>query len=92
MDIVLMGDSNAGRSSIMKVIFQKIMAAQTVMLGETTKMEAFDFRISKLEFKIYDFPAKYDFSDPPPNEQMILKNASAMIYVMNPQSDTERSI
>ena len=55
-------------------------------------MEAFDFRISKLEFKIYDFPAKYDFNDPPPNEQMILKNASAMIYVMNPQFDSERSI
>ena len=41
---------------------------------------------------MYDFPAKYDLDDPPPNEQMILKNASALIYVMNPQLDTVESL
>jgi GTP-binding protein EngB required for normal cell division len=33
MDIILMGDSNAGRSSIAKIIFQKMMSKQTMMLG-----------------------------------------------------------
>lgn len=41
---------------------------------------------------MYDFPAKYDLDDPPPNEQMILKNASALIYVINPQLDTVESL
>jgi GTP-binding protein EngB required for normal cell division len=33
MDIIMMGDSNSGRSSIAKVIFQKMMSKQTMMLG-----------------------------------------------------------
>jgi chloramphenicol 3-O-phosphotransferase len=38
MDIILMGDSKAGRSSIAKVIFQKMVSKQTMLLGETSKM------------------------------------------------------
>lgn len=48
MEIVLMGDYGAGRSSILKVIFMKIMAGQTVVLGSTTKMDTYEFKISKL--------------------------------------------
>lgn len=62
------------------------------MLGETNKIENYDFKIHKLEFKVYDFPTKYELSDPAPNEQMILKNAYALIYVINPQFDTFNSL
>ncbi len=67
MDIILMGDSKAGRSSIAKIIFQKMVSKSTMLLGQTSKMESYDFKIQKIEFKLYDFPAKYDISDPPPN-------------------------
>lgn len=43
-----MGDPSAGRSSLVKVIFQKMMASQTVVLGITNKMETYEFQISKL--------------------------------------------
>jgi len=33
MDILLMGDSKAGRSSIAKVIFQKMVFKSTKLLG-----------------------------------------------------------
>jgi Ras-related GTP-binding protein C/D len=55
-------------------------------------MESYDFKIQKIEFKLYDFPAKYDISDPPPNEQMILKNASALIFVLHSQGDTLKAL
>ena len=92
MDIVMMGASKAGRTSIAKVIFQKMVSKQTQLLGETTKVESYDFRIQKLEFKLYDFPARYDMNEPPPNEQMILKNAEALIFVLNPQADTSKAL
>jgi hypothetical protein len=92
MDILLMGDAKAGRSSIAKVIFQKMVSKSTKLLGETSKMESYDFKIQKIEFKLYDFPARYDINDPPPNEQMIFKNASALIYVLSPQSDIVKAI
>ena len=86
-----MGDSKAGRSSIAKVIFQKMVSKSTKLLGETCKMESYDFKIQKIEFKLYDFPAKYDMTQPPPNEQMILKNASALIYVLSASSDLNKA-
>lgn len=67
MDVLLMGDSKSGRSSIAKVIFQKMVSKSTKLLGETSKMETYDFKIQKIEFKLHDFPAKYDINEPPPN-------------------------
>lgn len=92
MDIIMMGDSNAGRSSIAKIIFQKLMSNQTMMLGETNRIENYEFKIQKIDFKVYDFPTKYDVTEPPPNEQMILKNTYALIYIINPQVDTFKSL
>ena len=91
MDVLLMGDAKAGRSSIAKVIFQKMVSKSTKLLGETSKMESYDFKVQKIEFKLYDFPAKYDVTEPPPNEQMILKNASALIYVLSASSDLTKA-
>ena len=54
-------------------------------------MESYDFKIQKIEFKLYDFPAKYDINEPPPNEQMILKNANALIYVLSASSDLTKA-
>ena len=91
MDILLMGDAKAGRSSIAKVIFQKMVSKSTKLLGETSKMESYDFKVQKIEFRLYDFPAKYDINEPPPNEQMILKKASALIYVLSASSDLTKA-
>jgi pentatricopeptide repeat protein len=38
LDIVLMGASKAGRTSMAKVIFQKMVTKQTQLLSETTKV------------------------------------------------------
>ena len=86
-----MGASKAGRTSIGKVIFHKMVPKQTQQLAETTKIQTFDFKIQNIDFKIYDFPAKYDIKNPAPNEQLIFENASALIYVLNPQIDTVKS-
>lgn len=87
-----MGDSNSGRSSIAKIIFQKMMSRQTMMLGETNKIENYEFKIQKIDFKIYDFPTKYSLADAAPNEQMFFRSAYAFVYVINPQLDTFNSL
>lgn len=87
-----MGEPKAGRSSIAKTIFQKMVSKSTKLLGETSKMETYDFKIQKIEFKLYDFPARYELNEAPPNEQMIFKNAKALIYVVSPQSDIVKAL
>jgi Fe2+ transport system protein B len=92
MEIVMMGDPNSGRTSILKIIFQKMMPSRAMMLAETKKMESYEFKIEKLDFRVYDFPCSYDTHEGSPNEQMILKNAVALIYVLDPTRDIEKSI
>lgn len=48
MDIILMGDAKSGRSSIAKIIFQKMVSKSTKLLGETSKMEQYAFKIQKI--------------------------------------------
>ena len=60
MDIILMGDQNSGRSSIVKAIFHKLVSKNSIQLGPTNKMETCDFKIQKIDFRFCDFPNKYD--------------------------------
>ena len=64
-----------------------------MLLGPTNKMETYEFKIQNLDFRMCDFPTKYDLEEPAPSDQMILKNAVALVYILNPQAeDTYSSI
>lgn len=84
MELVMMGDSKSGRSSIANVIFQKMTSQSTKLLGETTQINTYDFKIQKIEFKLHDFPAKCNINEASSQEKMIINNASALIYVISP--------
>lgn len=86
MDICLMGLPKVGKTSIAKVIFQKMNPKFTLMLEETSKLESFDFKLQNLLLRVYDFPGKYDITEAPPNELMVIEGCYAVVFVINAQS------
>lgn len=87
MDICLMGLPKVGKTSIAKVIFQKMNPKLTLMLEETSKLESFEFKLQNLPIRVFDFPGKYDIDDAPPIELMTLEGCYAVIFVINAQSE-----
>lgn len=85
MDICLMGLPKVGKTSIAKVIFQKMNPKLTLMLEETSKVESFEFKLHNIPLRVFDFPGKYDISEAPPNELMIIEGCYAVIFVINAQ-------
>lgn len=67
MDICIIGLPKAGKTSIVKVIFNKLNPKQTKMLDSTSRVESYDLKIQNLQFKFYDFPGDYDLNEAPPN-------------------------
>ena len=47
-NIVLTGDDNAGTTSIIKIIFEKMTPYHTAVLTKTNKVETVEFKISKI--------------------------------------------
>jgi Ras-related GTP-binding protein C/D len=75
-----------GKTSIIKVIFQKLSPQQTILLEPTQRMEIFDINLSPLiQFKILDFSGSFEFKDINPPEQSYLENCRCMIFVFDVQ-------
>lgn len=80
-----MGLPKVGKTSIAKVIFQKMNPKVTLMLEETSKVENFDFKLQNIPLRIFDFPGKYDILEAPPQELLIIEGCYAIIFVINAQ-------
>ncbi|KAM3140160.1 hypothetical protein pb186bvf_007713 [Paramecium bursaria] len=77
-DICMFGLPKAGKTSIIKVIFQKLQINQTSAL-ESTKIQMGSF----IKFNIYDFSGEYDLSDPSPPDLTQLEQCGSMIFVID---------
>lgn len=55
-----MGLKRSGKSSIQKVVFQKMSPNDTLFLESTTKIVKDDI-ISFIDFQIWDFPGQINF-------------------------------
>mmetsp|Transcript_17662 Transcript_17662/g.15474 ORF Transcript_17662/g.15474 Transcript_17662/m.15474 type:complete len:316 (+) Transcript_17662:59-1006(+) len=89
MDICVLGLPKSGKTSILKVIFQRMGPQYTMMLDPTLKIEKITKNFgSYLTLNIYDFPGKYDFKDATPSEISDIQNCGSMIYVIDVQDES----
>lgn len=92
MDICLFGLPKSGKTSIIKVIFQKMSPQQTMMLETTQRIETVGANIGALlNFKLYDFAGNFDLNDINPPEISYLENCGAFIFVLDVQNDEKHS-
>mmetsp|Transcript_3910 Transcript_3910/g.4771 ORF Transcript_3910/g.4771 Transcript_3910/m.4771 type:complete len:194 (+) Transcript_3910:3-584(+) len=84
MDILLIGPPKSGKTSIQKVVFQKLSPHETYFLPATNKVDTFLVENNKnIRFNINDFPGDKRFDSH--NDKAILEKAGAIIYVFDAQ-------
>ncbi|MEQ2240193.1 hypothetical protein ILYODFUR_012278 [Ilyodon furcidens] len=91
--ILLMGLRRSGKSSIQKVVFHKMSPNETLFLESTNKIYKDDISSSSfVNFQIWDFPGQVDFFDPTFDSEMIFKGTGALIFVIDAQDSTLRTV
>ncbi|XP_075210054.1 ras-related GTP binding C/D [Lycorma delicatula] len=86
--ILLMGLRRSGKSSIQKVVFQKMSPNETLFLESTNKIVKEDISNSSfVQFQIWDFPGQIDFLDPSFDSDMIFGGCGALVFVIDAQDD-----
>uniref|UniRef100_A0A1B6CL71 Ras-related GTP-binding protein n=1 Tax=Clastoptera arizonana TaxID=38151 RepID=A0A1B6CL71_9HEMI len=86
--ILLMGLRRSGKSSIQKVVFQKMSPNETLFLESTNKIVKEDISNSSfVQFQIWDFPGQIDFFDPSFDSDMIFGGCGALVFVIDAQDD-----
>lgn len=83
-----MGLRRSGKSSIQKVVFQKMSPHETLFLESTNKIIKNDIsNNSFVQFQIWDFPGQIDFFDPAFDSDFIFGGCGALVFVIDAQDD-----
>jgi len=90
--IILAGQPRAGKSSIQRVVFQKMSPNETLFLQSTHKVVRHALCLgSFINFNILDTPGDTDFEDP--QHESVFQTCGALIYVINAQElDLQESL
>ncbi|CAD8145059.1 unnamed protein product [Paramecium pentaurelia] len=87
-DICMFGLTKSGKTSMIRVIFQKLEIFRTFQLDPTNRMESVTVNLgSHIHFKIYEFSGHYDLNDSQPPEIAAMETCSLMIYVIDSQAE-----
>lgn len=88
MDILLLGNRRSGKSSILKVVFQKMSPNETLFLESSHKIDSLLVSNNPFtQFTIVDFPGSFEASQANTQERRYLQNCSVVIYVLDAQDE-----
>lgn len=86
--IMLMGLRRSGKSSIQKVVFNKMSPHETLFLESTSKIVKNDISNSSfVQFQVWDFPGQIDFFDSAFDAEVIFGGCGALVFVIDAQDD-----
>lgn len=101
--VLLMGTRRSGKSSIIKVVFNKMSPHETLFLESTSEIRVRDIVTSQLmSFTLFDFPGNFDFqqynqkfhqsiNQPSKSNELtpeqLFSRTSILIYVIDAQDD-----
>lgn len=82
MDILLVGNTKSGKTSIQSVVFQKLSPHEAYFLPQTTKVINIPVSNNKhISFNVKDFPGSKKFEAVSEADRELFKKAGAIIYV-----------
>lgn len=90
--ILLLGLRRSGKTSIQKVVFEKMSPHSTLLMEATGEPRVKDISNTPFfKFQIWDFPGKYDFADPALasvlDPDLLFKRSHAIVFVIDGQDD-----
>lgn len=86
--IILMGLRRSGKSSIQKVVFNKMSPNETLFLESTTRVHKTDVSNSSfVQFQVWDFPGQLDYLDATFDSEKIFGDCGAVIFVLDSQDE-----
>ncbi|KAK7575918.1 hypothetical protein V9T40_012204 [Parthenolecanium corni] len=86
--ILLMGLRRSGKSSISKVVFQKMSPNETLFLETSNKIVKENIRNSAfVDFELWDLPGQTDFFDPNSDADIMFGLRGSLIFVIDAQDD-----
>ncbi|KAG2178927.1 hypothetical protein INT43_001774 [Umbelopsis isabellina] len=90
--ILLMGLQRSGKSSIQRVVFNKMPPNDTLYLESTTKIQKEDVTRSFIDFQVWDFPGQINFFETAYDSQEIFGEVGALIFVIDAQDDYREAV
>ncbi|KAG2173440.1 hypothetical protein INT44_008792 [Umbelopsis vinacea] len=84
--ILLMGLQRSGKSSIQRVVFNKMPPNDTLYLESTTKIQKEDVTRSFIDFQVWDFPGQINFFETAYDSEEIFGAVGALIFVIDAQA------
>jgi len=91
--ILLMGLKRSGKSSILKVVFQKMSPNETLFLESTSKVVKNDISNSLfVQLQIWDFPGQLDYFDEAADPEIVFGGCGALIFVIDAQDDYSQAL
>lgn len=83
-----MGPRRSGKTSIERVVFNKMSPHETLFLESTTNVRIKEIANNALvQFQILDFPGHFSFESGTLSPERVFKNAGALVYVIDGQDD-----
>ncbi|KAK0408031.1 hypothetical protein QR680_003734 [Steinernema hermaphroditum] len=90
--IVIMGQRRSGKTSIKKVVFQKMSPNETLFCESTSRITAESVRNSFIKFETIEFPGQIDPFDPALGPKKVFANCGAMLYVIDAQDEIDEAL
>jgi Ras-related GTP-binding protein C/D len=92
MDIILMGTPKSGKSSIKKVVFEKIFPHETTYIPPTLEIETLEVKsIEYCTLNIYEIPYTFKYNKKTPEEEKYFLNCTMIIYILDCQKLDDKS-
>ncbi|XKL60821.1 hypothetical protein PGB90_007878 [Kerria lacca] len=86
--ILLMGLRRSGKSSISKVVFQKMQPNETLFLESSNKIMKENVSNSAfVDFELWDLPGQIDFFDPSFDADVVFGVRGSLIFIIDAQDD-----
>lgn len=86
MQIALLGTKKVGKSSILKVVFQKMSPNETLFIDSTSRVDEIKVENNPYtKFIFVDFPGSFEISQINALERKILQKSAMIIFVLDAQ-------
>lgn len=86
--VLLLGLKRSGKSSILKVVFNKMSPNETLFLEATNTVAKQDISYSSfVQFQLCDYPGQVDWFDGTFNLDSVFGGCSALVFVIDAQDD-----